>query len=126
MVTYNSATSNHARFNGQRSSLSVLNSLEHIYVLRLEKHRWYIGKGRDPQARFEAHCNGSGTPWTQLFRPIELVLIRPSTSGTDEDNTTIEYMAQHGIDNVRGGTICQLVLNPRHNPSLSYANSWVA
>lgn len=85
---------------------------KYIYVLKLEKHRWYVGMSRDPQARFQAHKQGTATPWTRLFKPLEMGVPRLAVSGMDEDNVTIQYMAEYGIDNVRGGTTCQPVLSP--------------
>lgn len=39
---------------------------------------------------------------------VELI---PDCDDFDEDKHTIKYMKKHGVDNVRGGSFCQLVLS---------------
>jgi hypothetical protein len=81
-----------------------------IYVLRLAGGKWYVGKTHDPENRWRAHVNQSGSAWTRQFAPIELHLVKPMLSRHDEDTTTLDLMDKHGVDNVRGGAYVQLVL----------------
>lgn len=54
-------------------------------------------------------CNGSG--WTKKYKPTSLVKTIKSTSHFDEDKYVKEYMAKYGIENVRGGTYSNMVLD---------------
>ncbi len=80
-----------------------------IYVLRLAQGKFYVGMSADPQTRFQQHLAGDsdGVEWTRMYEPIEILETKPILSPFDEDTTTKEYMAKHGIENVRGGSYCQ-------------------
>jgi predicted GIY-YIG superfamily endonuclease len=77
---------------------------KHIYILRLEEGKYYIGKSENPIKRYEAHLAGTGSSWTKKYPPIELINVIENSSAFDEDKYTKEYMATYGIDNVRGGS----------------------
>lgn len=81
-----------------------------IYVLELNGGKYYIGKSDDVISRYTQHVNGQGSEWTKLYAPIKLVKTFEVQSEFDEDNTTKSYMRMHGIDNVRGGSYCQINL----------------
>ena len=53
---------------------------------------------------------GKGSEWTRRYPPKSLLCSFPRSSTDDEDNQTIELMAQFGIDNVRGGSYCDVQL----------------
>ena len=93
----------------------VFGTTEHkdsIYVLKLEKDKWYIGRSANVERRFEQHMNGTGANWTFLHKPIEIYYQRPMISESDEDEVTREYMMKYGIHNVRGGSYCEVELKP--------------
>jgi predicted GIY-YIG superfamily endonuclease len=81
-----------------------------IYVLRLHGGYYYVGRTTDMGARYEEHLEGSGSAWTARHRPVTIERTFPETSPFDEDKTTKELMARHGIDRVRGGSYCQETL----------------
>jgi predicted GIY-YIG superfamily endonuclease len=83
-----------------------------IYVLALEKGKYYIGKSHDTQARFLSHIAGTGTEWTRMYCPTEIVATHANCSGLDEDKYTKQYMFEHGIANVRGGAYSTVELEP--------------
>lgn len=74
-----------------------------IYILKLEKGRYYVGKTDDVKQRYEEHCSGNGSTWTRKYRPISIEREIPNTSPFEEDKVTKEYMHKYGRDNVRGG-----------------------
>jgi hypothetical protein len=74
-----------------------------VYVLKLADECWYVGKTGDVQRRVQQHRTGHGSVWTKLHRPVRLEIIYPNVSIFDEDKYTKQYMAQYGIDKVRGG-----------------------
>lgn len=112
-----------------------------IYVLKCEHDTFYIGKtSRSVKKRFEEHSSSgfsgsayrgsavlgsasagsslgflgsavSGSAWTKLHKPIEIIEEFEQKSVFDEDNKTKEYMMRYGIDNVRGGTYSSLKLS---------------
>jgi len=72
-----------------------------IYVLRLQHLCYYIGKTTSLQRRTQEHFSGNGALWTKLHPPIELIESF-NDRGFDELSTTLCYMKQYGINNVRG------------------------
>ncbi len=82
----------------------------YIYVLQLEKSKWYVGKTTNPEFRLESHFNSNGSAWTSKFKPIKLHQLIPDCDDYDEDKYTMMYMDKYGINNVRGGTYVQIKL----------------
>jgi cellular nucleic acid-binding protein len=85
--------------------------METLYVLKLEKGKWYVGKSADIMKRYQQHLGGSGSAWTSKYSPISLVESKPITSPHDENNVTKDYMKKYGVENVRGGSYSQIVLD---------------
>ena len=83
-----------------------------LYVLRLENNCWYIGMSRNVDKRYKAHQKGK-TIWTKEHAPIEIHEVRETGLNSDsevsklEDELTLEYARQFGVDKVRGGGYCQ-------------------
>ncbi|KAI9016950.1 hypothetical protein BC832DRAFT_893 [Gaertneriomyces semiglobifer] len=86
--------------------------MDTLYILELECFKFYIGRSADPDERIGAHFAGRGLEWTRIFKPNRVRVRRPLIDLHDEDNTTLDYIAQYGIENVRGGSWCQRVLMP--------------
>jgi hypothetical protein len=82
----------------------------YIYVLLLESNKYYVGKTNNCNLRLDQHDKGKGSVWTSLYKPIKMHIIYFNCDDFDEDKYTIKYMAEFGIDNVRGGSFCQLDL----------------
>jgi hypothetical protein len=82
-----------------------------IYVLKLENNKFYVGKSNNPIKRLEQHINNSGSAWTNQNKPINIIELIPNCDDFDEDKFTIKYMKQYGINNVRGGSFCQVELD---------------
>lgn len=85
--------------------------MEHIYILRLSTGKYYIGKTKNVDKRWEEHISGNGSGWTKKYKPLSLIKSVVSTSHFDEDRYVKEYMEKYGIDNVRGGTYSNMVLD---------------
>ena len=47
--------------------------------------------------------------WTTKYKPIKVVELIEGDN-YDEDKYTLKYMEQYGIDNVRGGSFCQIII----------------
>lgn len=83
----------------------------HIYILKLEKSKYYVGKTKNIKRRIKQHFEGNGSYWTKIFKPIELIDIYRNCDEFDEEKYTLQYMKTYGIDNVRGGSFCQYKLS---------------
>jgi hypothetical protein len=81
-----------------------------IYVLQLEKDKYYIGKTNNPEFRLESHFNSNGSEWTKLYKPLQVLELRPNCDDYDEDKITRQYMDKYGITNVRGGSFVSIKL----------------
>ena len=82
-----------------------------IYILQLENKKYYIGKTSNPDFRLGQHFNSSGSQWTKKYKPYKVIEIIPNCDNFDEDKHTLKFMEKYGINNVRGGTFCELKLN---------------
>ncbi len=75
-----------------------------IYVLRLENHKFYVGRTNDLHERISAHLSGSACEYTKRYKMKKVIEIIESNDAFDEDKITKKYMARFGIHNVRGGS----------------------
>ena len=85
--------------------------MEHIYFIKLKGGKYYIGKTKNIEKRYDEHITGNGSMWTKKYKPKSLIKTIKSTSFFDEDKYVKEYMAKYGIENVRGGTYSNIVLD---------------
>ena len=83
----------------------------YIYIISQQNNKYYIGKTKDPQFRLLTHFKTGGCAWTKKYKPILIIGLFPDCDEFDEDKYTIKYMKKHGIDNVRGGSFCQIILD---------------
>merc|ERR1712096_14277 len=84
-----------------------------VYVLKLQHGKWYVGKATDVDARFLEHKNGKGAAWTLIHPPISIFQRISDADRFEEDTVTKKYMSKFGIENVRGGSYCQVFLSRR-------------
>jgi len=84
----------------------------HIYVLKCEEGKYYIGKSYDFPNRYKKHLAGDGAFWTRRYKPIAFVELLGNVDKYDEDKYVWKYMEKYGIDNVRGGSYSQMILSP--------------
>jgi len=90
-----------------------------IYILELENNKYYIGKTTNPNFRLEQHFNNSGAQWTKKYKPINVLELLLNCDDYDEDKYTIKYMEKYGINNVRGGSFCEIKLNDNNISTLN-------
>ena len=82
-----------------------------IYILELKNNKYYIGKTNNPTFRLEQHFNSnlrSGSAWTKKYPPIKVIEIIPNCDNFDEDKYTLKYITMYVVNNVRGGSFCQI------------------
>lgn len=83
----------------------------HIYVLELVGGKYYVGKTNNPGFRIEQHFHSGGSTWTRNYNPIRVLEIINDCDDYDEDKYTRIYMDKYGIENVRGGSFCEEILD---------------
>jgi hypothetical protein len=83
-----------------------------VYVLKLQRNKFYVGITNDLKSRLTAHTGGYGAQWTKLYPPMSIFERIDDADLFDEDKYVIKYMALHGVENVRGGSYSQLKLDP--------------
>ena len=100
-----------------------------IYILELENKKYYVGKTTNPKFRLNQHFNSSGSQWTKKYKPIKILELVPNCDDYDEDKYdedkyaedkyALQYMKAYGINNVRGGSFCELKLNKSNSETIS-------
>lgn len=80
----------------------------YIYILLLQYHKFYIGTTNDPLFNINDHINNQ---WTNKFEPVKILDIISNCKNGDENNYTLKYMYNFGINNVRGGKFSQMNLS---------------
>lgn len=89
-----------------------------IYVLKLESGKFYIGKSENAVSRINQHHDGYGSTWTSKYKPLEIIETISNCDEFDEDKYTLKYMNKYGIDNVRGGSFCEVTLTVENRKTL--------
>ena len=90
-----------------------------IYILQLQNGKYYIGKTSNTSFRLEQHFNADGSNWTKKYKPIKVIDIIPGCDDYDEDKYTIQYMEKYGVNNVRGGSFCEIKLSDTNISTLN-------
>lgn len=83
----------------------------YLYVLQLENNKIYVGKTENVDKRVNDHLLGYGAEWTRRFKVLNLIECIILNDAFDEDKYVKKYMNIYGINNVRGGTYSNLILN---------------
>ena len=85
-----------------------------VYVLALEKGKFYVGVTKEVQRRFAEHKSGKGSAFTRKYSPLGIVYQKniktkiKKVAESEENAFTINLMKKYGIENVRGGHYCQI------------------
>ena len=93
-------------------------NMVHIYVLKCQEGKYYVGKTNQTFKRFSAHSSGRGAKWTQKYKPIDLAHWYPDRKDSDETKITIQMMRKYGVNNVRGGPYTQVQMTKRQANNL--------
>ncbi|SVC10876.1 uncharacterized protein METZ01_LOCUS263730 [marine metagenome] len=88
-------------------------SMVNIYVLKLERGKFYVGKTRHTVQRLRQHWDGQGAAWTRKYAMKDLYRWYPDKKSSDENRITLRMMAEHGVHNVRGGDWCSVKMGKK-------------
>lgn len=77
----------------------------------MKNNKYYIGQTTTPKKRIDEHFSNNGSAWTKKYKPIDVIEIIKDCDKYDENKHTIKYMEKYGIQNVRGGSFCQIILS---------------
>lgn len=107
--------------NNDSSNDDNIHHSKYIYILKLEHNKYYIGKTTNPDVRIDNHFSNNGSAWTKKYNPIKVIDVIPGDD-FDEDKYTLKYMSKYGVDNVRGGSYCEITLK---NDALNQINHMI-
>lgn len=96
-----------------------------VYCLELEDGHYYIGR-TTPDGyvrRIARHHSKKATPWTTLHAFVKVTEVIDDATIFEEDNKTLEYMIEHGVDKVRGGQYTTMTLSTSDKASIARAIS---
>ena len=83
----------------------------YIYILELEKGKYYVGKSNQLKNRITDHFGSYGSAWTEKYKPVKVIETINNCDKFDEDKYTLKYMEKYGVHNVRGGSFCEFKLD---------------
>lgn len=83
----------------------------YIYVLSLSSNKFYIGKTEVSSKHLKDHTAHIGLDWTTKYEPIDVIEVINMDSYNNEDTHTLKYMKKVGLNNVRGGSFIEMVLD---------------
>jgi hypothetical protein len=89
---------------------SLNEKLYFVYLLKLEKNKYYVGKAYDYKKRYEDHQKGSSV-WTKKYKPIKILKLYKTNQPFLELSKFLEYANFYGIENVRGDIYSREVLS---------------
>ena len=101
-----------------RKEMTTSNDDWTIYVLKCKQRKWYVGKTRKLSGRILQHFCSNGSAWTRKYPPIKVHERYKNCTARDEDKYTKDMMDKYGIDNVRGGSYCQIELDEHQRETL--------
>jgi len=94
------------------NKLYVLRCLQDETQAGTDYERYYVGiTDRQPLKRMKEHLKGTGSKWTYYHQPRARVEMTEEAYDGHETDITLEYMARYGIDRVRGGKYCSVILS---------------
>lgn len=103
----------------------VVDSGWELYTLQCQNGKYYVGRTTQGVAiRAQQHMDRKGgSKWTQLHAPVQVLpnigSSLPAEDKFSEDTLVYRTMEVYGIDNVRGGSYCQVELSDAQRQELA-------
>lgn len=82
-----------------------------IFILSLENNKIFIDKSSDPHKKISKYFSGKGPEWIQKYKAIGIITIFDENKDNDIDKIVRKYMYDFGIDNVRGGSYQDIIID---------------
>lgn len=85
----------------------------YLYVLELEKGKYYVGQTNKPTFRYAEHISYCGSKWTKLYKAKKRLVLKEMMVDSHQEAKlyenwlTLIYMEKIGWENVRGGDYCK-------------------
>ena len=85
----------------------------YLYVLELEKGKYYVGQTKKPVFRYTEHISYSGSKWTKLYKAKKRLVLKEMLVDSHQEAKlyenwlTLHWMQKMGWQNVRGGDYCK-------------------
>lgn len=79
-----------------------------IYVLFLEKDKYYIGTTNNSKFKLKDHIKSN---WTNRYKPLIIKEFYEYKNKSYVDKLVLEYMKKYGINNVRGSNFDKTILD---------------
>lgn len=90
-----------------------------LYVLKLNSDKYYVGETDNIESTFCTHQNGAHGDWTCHYGTQGIIELKTIQYPYDMRMKTIEYMLEHGIDNVRSDKFQQRDLSKYDKENLT-------
>lgn len=91
--------------------LIIMSSL-YVYVLELSNNNFYIDQTDNITDIVSNNIHPEkGLEWISIHAPVGIKEIVQTIDPFDEDKIVIKYMSMYGIQNVRGGSFCEVELS---------------
>ena len=82
-----------------------------IYILELEKGKYYVGRSEHTKNRLNDHFLGRGSVFTRKYKPKKLLQTFSNCDAFDEEKYVFKLMEVYGIENVRGGVFSSVTIS---------------
>ena len=90
--------------------MPVYNLILYVFILALQHNKYYIGLTDRPDIDVPEYFCGNANVWTQMHKPERIINITRVDNPFLVDGYTKQYMAQYGLENVRGGSYDSYIL----------------
>jgi predicted GIY-YIG superfamily endonuclease len=82
-----------------------------IYILKLEKEKYYIGTTNNKYFTLQSYLNNNNAAWTRKYKPLQVIRFIEDCYDYEENIVTLNLMKLYGIPNVRGGLYNKVILD---------------
>ena len=82
-----------------------------VYLISLRNNKYFILKTKQKNFDLNYHFNSNKYEFTDLNKPLSIIKVYKNCDNFDLDKIVKENMYFYGIENVRGGSYCDLHLS---------------
>jgi len=109
----NTSTKSASTKSASEESASTKSASEktNIYILKLEKEKYYIGTTNNKYFTLQSYLNNNNAAWTRKYKPLKLIRFIEDCYIYEENIVTLNIMKLYGVANVRGGSYDKVILD---------------